>query len=72
MAARAPRVADFLRRRHEWFLPPPATSLVLFRVSVGERPTVETALDRLERLRRDGSTPEAFGPRDLARFAPSP
>jgi len=60
----------FLRRRHEWFLPPPRTALVLFPVRAGERPSVEMALDRLERLDRDGPAPGAFGFRDAVRFAP--
>lgn len=60
---------DFLRRRHDWFLPPPRTALVLFPVAAGVRPSVATALERLEQLQRDGPSAAAFGFRDAPRFA---
>jgi hypothetical protein len=50
----------FLRRRLEWFerLPGPVTAL--WGVAEGERPTVDQALARLERLREHGPSPDAF------------
>ena len=52
--------ADFFRRRREWFLPPPKPPLAMWWVPEGYRPTVEESVCRLERLWRDGSTPDAF------------
>lgn len=49
-----------LRQRRSWFEQLAAAHLVLWWVPVGHIPTVEEALDRLERLRRDGPTPAAF------------
>lgn len=51
---------DFFRRRREWFLPTPRPPLALWWVSPGYRPTVDESVARLERLWRDGPTPEAF------------
>ncbi len=51
---------EVLRQRREWFERLATAHLVLWWVPVGHRPTVEEALDRLERLRRDGPTPAAF------------
>jgi hypothetical protein len=50
----------FLRRRLEWFerLSGPVTAL--WWVPEGERPTVDEALARLERLRQYGPSPDAF------------
>jgi len=58
----------FLRRRREWFEAPDEAIMVLWWVPAGHRPSVEEAVERLDRLRRDGPTPEAFGFRD--RFDP--
>ena len=52
--------AAFFRRRREWFLPPPKPPLALWWVREGCRPTVDESVVRLERLWRDGPTPEAF------------
>lgn len=51
---------DVLRRRREYFEPMAEAFTVLWWVPAGHIPTVEEAKDRLERLRRDGPTPEAF------------
>ena len=51
---------DFFRRRREWFLPPPKPPLAMWWVPAGYRPTVGESVARLERLWRDGPTPEAF------------
>jgi hypothetical protein len=51
---------DVLRRRREWFERLAVAHLVLWWVPVGHIPTVDEALDRLDRLRRDGPTPAAF------------
>ena len=49
-----------LRRRREWFERLATAHTVLWWVERGHRPTIDEALDRLERLRRDGPTPHAF------------
>jgi uncharacterized protein DUF3291 len=49
-----------LRRRGEWFEKLAEAHLVLWWVPAGHVPSVEEALERLERLRRDGPTPAAF------------
>ncbi|AEV88070.1 hypothetical protein ACWT_7059 [Actinoplanes sp. SE50] len=52
---------DYLRRRREWFHPHgPDAALVLWWLPAGDLPTLQQGLDRLDRLRADGSTPEAF------------
>jgi hypothetical protein len=57
-----------LRERRSWFEQLAAAHLVLWWVPAGHIPTVDEALDRLDRLRRDGPTPAAFTFR--APFAP--
>ena len=52
--------AAFFRRRREWFLPPPREPAALWWVRAGERPDVGEAMARIERLWRDGPSPEAF------------
>ena len=59
---------DFLRRRREWFEAADGPYLVLFWVPAGHRPTPEEAMSRLEQLRADGPSPEAFTFRE--QFAP--
>lgn len=49
-----------LRRRREWFERLATAHLAMWWVEQGHRPTAQEAQDRLERLRRDGPTPEAF------------
>jgi hypothetical protein len=51
---------NVLRQRRDWFERLATAHLVLWWVEPGHIPTVEEALDRLERLRRDGPTPAAF------------
>jgi hypothetical protein len=51
---------DFLRRRRQWFRPMAEPFLVLWWVPTGHIPPIAEALDRLQRLRREGPTPEAF------------
>jgi hypothetical protein len=51
---------DVLRRRREWFERLADAYLVLWWVPAGTPPTVVEARERLEALRRDGPTREAF------------
>jgi len=51
---------DVMRRRREWFERLAGAYLVLWWVPAGTVPTVVEARARLEALRRDGPTPEAF------------
>jgi Domain of unknown function (DUF3291) len=51
---------DVLRRRREWFERLEEAHLVLWWVLAGHLPTVDEAIDRLDRLRRDGPTAVAF------------
>ena len=51
---------EFFRRRREWFLPPPREPVALWWVREGERPDVDEAMARIERLWRDGPSPDAF------------
>ena len=59
-----------LRQRRSWFEQLAEAHMVLWWVAAGHIPSVEEALDRLGRLRRDGPTPAAFTFR--APFAPEP
>jgi Domain of unknown function (DUF3291) len=49
-----------LRQRRAWFEQLATSHMVLWWVPAGHIPTIEDALARLERLRRDGPTPAAF------------
>jgi Domain of unknown function (DUF3291) len=51
---------ELVRRRREWFVRPAEPYLVLWWVPAGHRPTVEEALERLDRLREAGPGPDAF------------
>jgi Domain of unknown function (DUF3291) len=51
---------DVMRRRREWFERLADAYLVLWWVPTGTLPTVVEARERLEALRRDGPTPDAF------------
>jgi Domain of unknown function (DUF3291) len=51
---------DVMRRRREWFERLADAYLVLWWVRAGTLPTVVEARARLEALRRDGPTPQAF------------
>jgi hypothetical protein len=63
---------EVMRRRREWFDRMSDSSLVLWWVPAGHRPTVEEGLERLETLRAIGPGPAAFtfrhayGPPDAA------
>ena len=48
------------RRRREWFKSDVDAHLVMWWVPQGHIPSIEEAAERLERLRIDGPTPEAF------------
>jgi hypothetical protein len=49
-----------MRRRREWFERMPEASMVLWWVPKGHRPTVAEAAARLNLLREQGPTPDAF------------
>jgi len=51
---------ELMRRRREWFEPMREAYLVLWWVPSNQRPTVEQAIARLETLRAQGPTAEAF------------
>ena len=51
---------NFLRRKKEWFHNIPQDSYVLWWVPVGHIPTIEEAVIKLEFLRNNGDTPNAF------------
>lgn len=52
---------SYLRRRREWFERLDEAITVLWWVPTGHRPSVAEARDRLEHLRKHGTTPYAFG-----------
>jgi len=51
---------DFVRRRHEWFVPATQAIFALWWVPAGYRPNVHECVERVWRLRADGPTPSAF------------
>jgi hypothetical protein len=51
---------DFVRRRHEWFVPATQPIFALWWVPAGYRPAVPECMERVWRLRADGPTPSAF------------
>src|SRR5262245_13485290 len=51
---------QIMRRRKEWFGRMAEASLVMWWVPAGHRPTIAEAIARLEALRKNGPTPEAF------------
>ncbi len=51
---------DFLRRKKEWFDNIPEDSYVLWWIPIDHIPTIEEAVARLEFLRENGDTPNAF------------
>jgi hypothetical protein len=59
---------EIVRRRRDWFELMKEMSFVLWWVERGRIPTVQEALEKLERARREGPTPEAFTFRNA--FAP--
>jgi hypothetical protein len=56
----ASRHLDVLRRRREWFQRMADAYTALWWVEAGRPPTVVEAVERLEALRRDGPSPQAF------------
>lgn len=52
--------AQYMKRRGEWFVPADKPNLALWWVPLGETPTVDDALKRLDLLRRLGPTRDAF------------
>ena len=52
--------AELLRNREAWFARPEQSSMVLWWVPEGELPTVEEAANRLQLLRDQGPTAQAF------------
>lgn len=60
--------AGVMRRRRDWFTPQLEPYVVLWWVAAGDIPSIADAARRLETLRTQGSTPQAFGFRSL--FAP--
>jgi hypothetical protein len=51
---------EYLVRRREWFQHMSEPFLVLWWIPAGHTPTLEEAKERLDKLRRDGPSPEAF------------
>ncbi|MEL7491810.1 MAG: DUF3291 domain-containing protein [Pseudomonadota bacterium] len=52
---------QFYERRDEWFEILGEMHFVMWRVRHGHKPTLDEALERLERRRRNGDSEEAFG-----------
>jgi hypothetical protein len=52
--------AEVMRRRREWFSRMAEAYVVLWWVPAGHRPDIHEAVARLDTLRRDGPTPDAF------------
>jgi heme-degrading monooxygenase HmoA len=55
---------EALKRRRDWFHPPREPNSVMWWVPAGHTPILDEALDRLQYLRRNGSTPLAFTRKD--------
>ncbi|MBT0587335.1 DUF3291 domain-containing protein [Alteromonas oceanisediminis] len=51
---------DFLKRKKEWFIPLGEASYVLWFIPEGHIPTIEEAMAKLQCLRENGETPDAF------------
>ncbi len=51
---------EVFRQRHEWFEPSSEATLVMWWVPAGHIPSIEEVIERLDRLRREGPTSEAF------------
>jgi len=50
-----------MKRRARWFAPSQVPTLAIWWIAAGTVPTLEEGVARLERLRRDGPTANAFG-----------
>lgn len=62
----------FVARRHEWFEKSSAPAHVMWRIPAGHRPAIAEAVERIERLERDGAGPEAFDWTYAAEHASAP
>lgn len=62
---------QFFERRAEWFEVLGDMHFVMWRVPEGHRPTLDEALERLDRLRADGDSDHAFGWSRLKDVAPA-
>lgn len=51
----------FVNRKSEWFTPLDTAHFVMWWIPEGHKPTLDEAREKLELLRRDGSTDAAFG-----------
>ncbi len=51
----------FVRRGKEWFSPKTQPQIVMWWIEADTLPTIEDGVSRLQRLRTEGSSPEAFG-----------
>ena len=51
---------EVFRQRYEWFEPSSEATLVMWWVPAGHIPSIEEVIERLDRLRREGPTSEAF------------
>lgn len=56
---------EVMRRRAEWIEPHAEPHLVMWWVAAGHIPTIEEAKARLDRLRTEGPTRDAFTPRTI-------
>ena len=70
---------EYVVRRREWFQHMAEPFLVLWWIPAGHTPTLEEARSRLEKLRRDGPSPDAFtfrqpfeAPRNQLEATPAP
>jgi len=55
----------FYNRKAEWFPTMTTPHFVMWPIEEGVEPSLDEALERLEMLRRDGGTDQAFGWKDL-------
>jgi hypothetical protein len=62
----------YFRRRSEWFEPHQTHDTVCWWIPIGQVPTVEDALRRLDRLRAYGPSAEGFGLANVADYALPP
>ena len=51
----------FMKNRYRWFVPPAEPFFVMWWIEVGIVPTIENALQRLARARREGPSEDGFG-----------
>ncbi len=51
---------NFFKKKAQWFKKPTQATYVLWWINPDDRPTVEQGIEKLNRLRQHGDTPEAF------------